>query len=358
MGHAVAMAREIPEVVRAAAGLAATVLDEARKLPETLPGLPGAHHRPGDAAGDEGAAAVRRAGRPRRRAVHRAARRGRARAWPPSTTTTTSRVPQRLPRVRVRPCRGQLRVDDTVADAEVDGPAARPRRRRRHVGRRRARRRRWRPAQQSIERRSRGGAGHRGDPRRDRDRRAGRPGPDAGRDAPPATGTPTPDGRRRDHRRRAHRPSGDVATVEAAVTDEGVAAAGGARPPPKPTAPRPPAPRTQAGQPRRRRDRNAPTRRHAAATAPPLRPPPRSTATTTSRSPSCGAGCAATRSAPWRSWSPTSRPPGPASRTCAMLRNRLEKLEEQAVESSPLAPRGACPGHRTGRRTRHGRLGA
>jgi hypothetical protein len=34
------MAREIPEVVRAAAGLAATVLDEARKLPEMLPALP------------------------------------------------------------------------------------------------------------------------------------------------------------------------------------------------------------------------------------------------------------------------------------------------------------------------------
>ena len=34
------MAREIPEAVRAAAGLAATVIDEARKLPETLPGLP------------------------------------------------------------------------------------------------------------------------------------------------------------------------------------------------------------------------------------------------------------------------------------------------------------------------------
>jgi len=34
------MSREIPEVVRAVAGLAATVLDEARKLPETLPGLP------------------------------------------------------------------------------------------------------------------------------------------------------------------------------------------------------------------------------------------------------------------------------------------------------------------------------
>jgi hypothetical protein len=34
------MAREIPEVVRAAAGLAATVLDEARRLPETLPGVP------------------------------------------------------------------------------------------------------------------------------------------------------------------------------------------------------------------------------------------------------------------------------------------------------------------------------
>src|SRR6185312_12220587 len=40
VGQAVRMAREIPEVVRAAAGLAATVLDEARKLPETLPGLP------------------------------------------------------------------------------------------------------------------------------------------------------------------------------------------------------------------------------------------------------------------------------------------------------------------------------
>ena len=34
------MAREIPEVVRAVAGLAAILLDEARKLPETLPGLP------------------------------------------------------------------------------------------------------------------------------------------------------------------------------------------------------------------------------------------------------------------------------------------------------------------------------
>jgi len=34
------MAREIPEAVRAIAGLAVTVLDEARKLPETLPGLP------------------------------------------------------------------------------------------------------------------------------------------------------------------------------------------------------------------------------------------------------------------------------------------------------------------------------
>ena|SRR5687768_1517975 len=34
------MAREIPAVVRAAAGLAATVVDEARRLPETLPGIP------------------------------------------------------------------------------------------------------------------------------------------------------------------------------------------------------------------------------------------------------------------------------------------------------------------------------
>ncbi|MFP5371845.1 MAG: hypothetical protein ACLGI3_14015 [Actinomycetes bacterium] len=34
------MAREIPEIVRAAAGLAATVLDEARRLPATLPSLP------------------------------------------------------------------------------------------------------------------------------------------------------------------------------------------------------------------------------------------------------------------------------------------------------------------------------
>ncbi|WP_369258109.1 hypothetical protein [Geodermatophilus amargosae] len=34
------MSREIPEPIRAAAGLAATVLDEARRLPSTLPGLP------------------------------------------------------------------------------------------------------------------------------------------------------------------------------------------------------------------------------------------------------------------------------------------------------------------------------
>jgi hypothetical protein len=34
------MAREIPEIIRAAAGLAATVVDEAQKLPATLPGLP------------------------------------------------------------------------------------------------------------------------------------------------------------------------------------------------------------------------------------------------------------------------------------------------------------------------------
>jgi len=34
------MAREIPEPVRAVAGLAATLLDEARKLPATLPALP------------------------------------------------------------------------------------------------------------------------------------------------------------------------------------------------------------------------------------------------------------------------------------------------------------------------------
>jgi hypothetical protein len=40
VGHAGAMSREIPEPVRAAAGLAATVLDEVRKLPETLPGIP------------------------------------------------------------------------------------------------------------------------------------------------------------------------------------------------------------------------------------------------------------------------------------------------------------------------------
>ncbi|MGY1631024.1 hypothetical protein ACI784_04835 [Geodermatophilus sp. SYSU D01186] len=34
------MSREIPQAVRAVAGLAATVLDEARRLPQTLPGLP------------------------------------------------------------------------------------------------------------------------------------------------------------------------------------------------------------------------------------------------------------------------------------------------------------------------------
>jgi hypothetical protein len=40
VGHAGDMSREIPEPVRAAAGLAATVLDEVRKLPGSLPGIP------------------------------------------------------------------------------------------------------------------------------------------------------------------------------------------------------------------------------------------------------------------------------------------------------------------------------
>src|SRR3954447_6634275 len=34
------MSREIPQAIRAVAGLAATVLDEARRLPQTLPALP------------------------------------------------------------------------------------------------------------------------------------------------------------------------------------------------------------------------------------------------------------------------------------------------------------------------------
>src|SRR4051812_25620250 len=38
--HPGRMAREIPEVVRAAAGLTVIVLEEARRLPATLPGLP------------------------------------------------------------------------------------------------------------------------------------------------------------------------------------------------------------------------------------------------------------------------------------------------------------------------------
>src|SRR3954452_6706733 len=40
LGQAVCMAREIPEVVRAVAGLAAPVLGQARKLPEPPPALP------------------------------------------------------------------------------------------------------------------------------------------------------------------------------------------------------------------------------------------------------------------------------------------------------------------------------
>lgn len=39
-GTLVGMSRQIPEPIRAYVGLAATVLDEARKLPEALPGLP------------------------------------------------------------------------------------------------------------------------------------------------------------------------------------------------------------------------------------------------------------------------------------------------------------------------------
>src|SRR3712207_6761442 len=39
-GQGGAMSREIPEAVRAVVGLAATVLDDTRRLPETLPALP------------------------------------------------------------------------------------------------------------------------------------------------------------------------------------------------------------------------------------------------------------------------------------------------------------------------------
>ena len=82
------MAREIPEVVRAAAGLAATVLDEARKLPETLPGLPVRVIGLAMQSGDEDPAAVRRASSPAATSCSPACAARTSRAWPPSTTTS------------------------------------------------------------------------------------------------------------------------------------------------------------------------------------------------------------------------------------------------------------------------------
>ena len=89
-------------------------LDEARKLPETLPGLPVRVIGLAMQHGDEGAAAVRRAGRPRRRAVHRAPRRGRAgpghlrrrrrrRPRPAASATPPSTAPDVVPRRGPRP---------------------------------------------------------------------------------------------------------------------------------------------------------------------------------------------------------------------------------------------------------------
>ena len=282
------MAREIPEVVRAAAGLAATVLDEARKLPETLPGLPvrviglamqsalkvQQQYAGLVARGDELFTGLRGEDEP-----------GLA-TFDDDLDEPTPRRVERLPGVGLRPGRAGRLADDrrrrrgrppATAEptpsprASTSSPKAdEPR------GRRGARRAGARTPQVALDEIAGRGA--------ERPRRSSR--------SWPSTRWSRDDG----DRRRARPPPTSltagrrVATVEAAVTDEGVAApeAAAAHRPRRPhrrgAARRSP----PAGRLDRHRRRTGPARRRSDHR-------PRSTATTTSPSPSSAAGSAATR---------------------------------------------------------------
>ena len=378
------MSREIPEPIRAVRrtrshrpGRGAQAARDAARACRCAPSA-------WPCSRDEGAAAVRRAGRPRRRGVHRLPRRGRARsrhlrrrrrAGRPAATATASRrstVPPttcpsttRTWRSRNRP--GARQTDAVTASATLvatRSPAWQPSRTRSRSPRR----------LQDIP--DQVGDARRG--RRRRGRRAVLTAEDALETTLLATGTLTPrrpadptTPRGETGRRGAEvtevdvlTPDGEVEAVEATVTDEARRRAGG----------------TGGDAPTRRLRRAAATgvrtddeatpredaaiaegalsTRSPASTAPtddeggselPAQAAGRSRATTAGRSPSCAAASAATSSPPSRTCSPTRRPSGRASRTSGCCATAWRSWSGR--RSSPARwPPAACDGPGSARR--------
>jgi hypothetical protein len=357
------MAREIPELVRAVAGLAATVLDEARKLPETLPGLPvriigmamqhamkvQQQYAGLVARGDELFTGLRGEDEPglatfdddedfqpeptgfRDSAFDRAAD-----AAPTADLITEDEaVPDRAPDTEA--ILDEIAIDEMVDQAptlEETAPSPAPV----AAARKAAKKAAQRPAKKAAT--------------ASRPREAAQPPTDAPADAaatldaePTADVATTAD---------VLTPDGEVAAVEATVTDEGVAA------PETPQAAEP-APSTEA--PASESDTATATDEGGTPVAAAVGAPS-TTPTDEPRGGSEAAGSQAVGAAPVDGYDSFSvaqlwgRLRGYALSTVqelvtyeqatrarapylTMLRNLLEKLEEQAVESSPLAPRGA-----------------
>ena len=354
------MAREIPELVRAAAGLAATVLDEARKLPETLPGLPvriigmamqhamkSSSSTPGWSPGATSCSPVC------------AART--SRAWPPSTTTRTrspaptgfrdsafdraaGRGPDRrdlitdeASRCRATQAAGHRRDRSTeIAIDELVDAGARPveetaTRRLTTADRPSTARRRRPPSAPPKAAAEKAAAAT--DPG---SRRRPRPTPAAARGR-------RADRRRRHDRRRAHprgrggrrRGHGDRRGRRRAQSPAGRRARRSGRRARTHGHPRPPLRRLPAPD-RRRRPPAAPV----ATASPAAGPAPVDGYDSFSVAQLRGRlrGYALSTVEELVTYEQATRARAPY---LTMLRNRLEKLEEQAVESSPLAPRGA-----------------
>jgi hypothetical protein len=318
------MAREIPEVVRAAAGLAATVLDEARKLPETLPGLPvrliglamqqamkvqqqyagfvargdelftglRGEDEPGLATFDEDVEPTTAAGF-RDSAFDRAGDGAAATSYAVADTeveelaeqagtgqTTLDDLAQEAP--ATEEILDELAIDEMVGDTPAAADAAVTE---------------DADAVESALLES-------------------EPAPAAALDAEPSADVATPVD--------VLTPDGDVATVDATVTDEGVAA------PEAPEAARTTGTATDEG--------GTPVAAAPPAGAPASAPIEGYDDFSIAQLRGRLRGYALSTVADLVAYEEANRAREPYLR---MLRNRLEKLEEQAVESSPLAPRGA-----------------
>ena len=397
------MAREIPEVVRAAAGLAATVLDEARKLPETLPGLPvrliglamqhamkvQQQYAGLVARGDELFTGLRGEDEPGLATFDddeddaqpattgfRDSAFDRAGDAEPTSANVDLILDEEVATAQEAPdtqeILDEIAIDELVDQAptlEETAPAV-PAPAKKRAGKKAAApkapaAKKSAPAKKSAAEKAPAKAAKADDAAVTEDAaavesallEAAIAAPGTSEAAAPATADSAVPHGRGHRRRRADRrrgdafdvltPSGDVAAVDATVTDEGVAAPESPAPAgdsPRPsTTPRPPV--TPRPPPMRARPRVAVAPAGSSANG------------------SAGSGAQAPRSAPVDGYDSFTvaqlrgRLRGYALNTVeeliayeqatrarapylTMLRNRLEKLEEQAIESSPLAPRG------------------